>query len=120
MSSIAANDTYPSSSSAFQGGYEGATFQLKLLKLFALRAFNKKLDFKVWTEDEAAGKFDDLLFSYTINNQIRLTFGQAKHKVIGTKFKFKNFFQENYNLYKYFNSLIEIERNFNVNYINID
>lgn len=79
MTSVLEAKTLKLPRSGFQGGFEGSIFQIKILKLYALKAYNKKFKFDLWTEDEeAAYKFDDLLMSYKLNNQTKLIFLQAK------------------------------------------
>lgn len=114
---MAENETYKMASGGIQGGYQGAKYQIKLLQLFAIRAMKKKLEFNVWTEDESADKFDDLLFSYFRGNQTRYTFLQAKNKVNHKKLELSTLFNDkNYNLYKYFKSFTQIEDNFKIDY----
>lgn len=121
MKSSKQKNRYKLASGGFQGGFEGSLFQMKILQLYLLRAYNKSLNFNVWTEDEKAGKFDDVLFSYTSENQTKLSFLQAKHKVKVMTFDLSTLFNDkNYDLLKYFHSFLSLEENFDINYQNQD
>lgn len=115
--------TYQIASGGIQGGYQGAKFQIRLLQLFAIRALRKEWEFEIWTEDEIADKFDDLLFKYSNGGETRYTFLQAKHKVIEKTFELSTLFADkNFNLYKYYSSFEQIGANFNfsIDYKEVD
>lgn len=73
----------PYNASGVKRALDGTLYQAKLLGLFAKRGMDKKYDFRLPTEMDAAYKFDDIVFSYrrTRNNDEWSTrFLQAKHK----------------------------------------
>ncbi|HLP34576.1 MAG TPA: ankyrin repeat domain-containing protein [Amoebophilaceae bacterium] len=60
-------------------GIEGSLYQIKLLMLFLYRGINQGYSFSLGSEWKDAGKFDDLIFKYKVNNKYLLL--QAKHKI---------------------------------------
>lgn len=104
-----------------QDAMKGSEYQHSLIQLFSIKAFNKSVDFECWTEDGNAGKFDDLIFSCVEDGKTSYTFLQAKQKATIVRLDYFSFFKDkNYQLHKYFESFVEIERNFSINYSDID
>lgn len=100
-----------------QDGMKGSEYQEKLIELYSMVTFNKSRDFECWTEDTRAGKFDDLVISYSKDSNTSYTFLQAKYKARPEELKFLDFFSNNkYQLHKYFESFVEIENNFKIDY----
>lgn len=112
-----ADDSYTIGKGGLQDAYKGNDFQFKILQLFSLKAYNQKLNFKVWTEDKTGEKFDDVLFSCVENKKTRFTLLQAKHKAKILTLNFSTFFMDiDYSLYKYFQSYLAIVENFQIDY----
>lgn len=95
-------------------GLRGSEYQSKIVQLYSLKAHSKNQKFYCWTEDSNAGKFDDLGFSCEgSDSKIKYSFGQAKQKVDHKILDFRTWFTDgNYHFHKYFESLLEIERNY--------
>lgn len=58
----------------------GIIYQAKLLGLFAKRGKDNHYDFRLATEMDSAGKFDDVVFTYKHRDKCQTRFLQAKHK----------------------------------------
>lgn len=63
----------------------GVSFQKKLLMLFMKTAIDKKYEFALGTELNAAGKFDDIYIRYESGDRSSDRFLQAKHRDDPTK-----------------------------------
>lgn len=106
----------------------GDIYQLKLLMLFLKRASKKIYGFELGTEDEDAGKFDDVVFE---NDSGKTRFLQVKHKqdeskqITSQNLLTVNNQNDDYSLQKYFISYREIKKKYTklgdfILYTNID
>ncbi|WP_342220345.1 ankyrin repeat domain-containing protein [Rickettsiella endosymbiont of Miltochrista miniata] len=105
---------YPSS--GLKNSLHGNIYQLKLLMLFLKRGLSENYDFRLSTEWDAAEKFDDLVFKYNDQNQVKYRFLQAKHKQDQSKkIKIGDLLTADkngeFNLEKYFISYLKIKNN---------
>lgn len=93
----------------------GTIFQLRLIMLFVLRAMDKRYEFCLATEIDAAEKFDDIVLKYITSDRKALRFVQAKHKkdVDKNKITFSALTSNNndFSLQKYFISYCKIKHN---------
>lgn len=71
-------ETY--AASGLKNTLHGNVFQLKLLMLFLYRASQTQYQFRLATEMNEAGKFDDLVYEQNLWNTRQFCFLQAKHK----------------------------------------
>lgn len=112
----------PVADGGIQDTLKGLDYQVDLVKLFSLRYYHQNDDFECWIEDENAGKFDDVCIKVEDKSLKRsYTFVQAKHKIKRIEINLNSFLSDkNYELFKYFNSFLTIEDNFNINYADID
>lgn len=99
--------------------FHGVMYQLKLLMLFVKKGINQKYIFRLYSEMDAAEKFDDVVFIYkspTVRSEDWTgCFLQAKHTLEPKKnIKINALTTEkngNYSLQKYFLSFCKIENN---------
>ncbi|KAG5894034.1 hypothetical protein JTB14_018136 [Gonioctena quinquepunctata] len=96
-------------------GLKGVEYQINLLALFALEGFSWG-NWKLSTENEKAGKFDDMVFQSS-NGDFLL---QSKHKdgkkknVSSEDFWSTNSNNDDFSLSKYFSSFVNIRKKFEV------
>ncbi|MDF3048275.1 MAG: hypothetical protein K0R73_1393 [Candidatus Midichloriaceae bacterium] len=95
----------------------GVIYQLKLLMLFAHRAFRGNYEFYLCTEVKAAEKFDDLVLKYKLHQESEFSyrFLQAKHKQSSEKTITRNYLcngtDDDFSVIKYFISYRQIKKN---------
>lgn len=94
-------------------GLHGATYQIKLMMLFAYQAKQNNCEFLISTEVKEACKFDDLIYQYKDSgSEMGIKFGQAKWSRTQKSLTLDDFkSSKNYKLSKYFESFMSIKRN---------
>lgn len=103
-------------SSGTKRGLHGTIYQAKLLGLFAKRG-KDMYGFRLATEMDSAGKFDDIVFTYRRHDTFQTRFLQAKHKKDPQeeKIKISDLYSTDYNnpfcLQKYLVSFCDIKQN---------
>lgn len=99
-----------------QDSTKGINYQLNVLKLYTLYAYNKEKPFKCWTEDERADKFDDVCVQMIgSSGNPEYNFVQNKQKSNPSAIDYKSLFTDkDYELKKYFQSMLEIVENFSI------
>ncbi|XP_014274177.1 uncharacterized protein [Halyomorpha halys] len=94
----------------------GYMFQLKLLVLFMCRGLTGGYSFNLGTEIKEAGKFDDLVFEFTLDRKKYFRLLQAKHKLDKTGSSITtnsllNKIKSEFYLPKYFFSYLDAKNN---------
>ena len=103
--------------SGIKRGLHGTIYQLKLLMLFLKRGLKSTHSFSLATEMDVAEKFDDVVFRYSLKEQVqqwKYRFLQAKHKLEGkiTDHDLLTEKDDEFSLQKYFISYQKIKKQF--------
>lgn len=93
-------------------GLEGAKFQLNLITVFLLNALRDLTEWKISTENEEAGKYDDLVLELPQRSILLQSKYRKNRKVNKYQFFSTNSKNDDFSLPKYFFSYLKIKTDF--------